>query len=52
MKIEKQTLILLLSFAVMAALLVFLAVYDPYAERSRNQIMNLILPLMSGVPFS
>ncbi|SDS03571.1 hypothetical protein [Pseudomonas oryzae] len=51
MKIEKQTLILLLLFVVTAAMLVFVAVHDPYAERSRNEIMHLILPLMSGVPF-
>lgn len=51
MKIEKQTLILLLLFAAMAAMLVFVAVHDPYAERSRNEILNLILPLMNGIPF-
>lgn len=51
MKIEKQTLLLLLLFAGMAAMMVFVAVHDPYAENSRNQIMNLILPFMGGVPF-
>lgn len=51
MKIEKQTLILLLLFVAMIAMLVFVAVHDPYAERSRNEIMHLIMPLMSGVPF-
>lgn len=51
MKIEKQTLILLLMFATMAAMLGFVAVHDPYAERSRNEVLNLIRPLMSGMPF-
>lgn len=51
MKIEKQTLILLLLFVGMAAMMLFVAVHDPYAERHRNEIMNLILPYMNGLPF-
>ncbi|MBV2132752.1 hypothetical protein KRX52_08050 [Pseudomonas sp. MAP12] len=51
MKIEKQTLILLMLFTSLAGLMVFLVMHDPYAERSRNEVMNLILPLMNGVPF-
>lgn len=51
MKIEKQTILLLLLFAGMLAMMVFVAVHDPYAERSRNELMNLMLPFVNGLPF-
>lgn len=51
MKIEKQKILLLLLFVGLAAMLVFVTVHDPYAEQSRNEIMNLILPFMGGLPF-
>lgn len=51
MKIEKQTFVLLLLFTGMVAMMVFVAVHDPYAEQSRNEFMNLILPFVNGLPF-
>jgi hypothetical protein len=50
-KLEKQKLILLLLFMVMALLLVFLTVHDPYAERMRaDDFMGLLLSRMGLAP--
>lgn len=52
MKLEKQKIILLLLCSVMAMLLVFLAVHDPYAERMQvDDFMGLILSRMGLAPF-
>lgn len=43
-KLEKQTLILLLLGSVTVLMLVFVASYDPYAERTRlNDFMAMLL---------
>lgn len=50
MTIEKHTFLLPL-FTGMVAMMNFLVAHDPYAERSRNEFMNLIFPFANDLPF-
>ena len=52
MKIEKQKICLVLMFLVMAGIVIFVLSHDPYAEKHRNQLMELIIPLMGVMPFA